>query len=107
MLKLLLQEFGLALPDWFEPECVFEEFLNLHIESDREEDKHDNSQDEVITKSHERIRDSQRLEAAMDYLKSNMTVAQLARKHVLKYPTAYSIINSFNGGYENSKLWYK
>ena len=107
VLELLIQEFGLALPDWFKPECFFEEFLNVHIESDREEDKHDDLQDEVITKSNERIRDSQRLEVAMDYLKSNMTVAQLARKHALKYPTALSIIKSFNGGYENSKLWYK
>ena len=40
------------------------------------------------------MKDSQKLAIVSDYLKSNPTIAQLARKYSLKYSTIYSYIKN-------------
>ena len=51
-------------------------------------------EDEFISEWCKKMKDSQKLDIVSDYLKSNPTIVQLARKYSLKYSTVYSYIKN-------------
>ena len=107
VLDLLLQELGLSVADHDDFERVFREFSDFNINSDREESKHEDEKWWIKTKKYERIPDAQKLVMVEDYLKNNLTIAQLARKYYQKYSTVCSMIQKYKSTDANHILWFK
>ena len=107
VIELLFQQAGLANQININLSTFFKFFKDFHIEYDLEGYKKENPEDEFISEWCEKIKDFQKLAIVSDYLKSNPTIAQLAKKYSLKYSTAYSFIKKFESRYAKSNLWFK